>query len=122
MLVSNRERHRTGTHRWLRAAGMDANDAILVNGESGAWCRSGLCDSQATCWSLGVAGMVAGIMSMAAGDTCLSTPADTERADLALERAELKADDKGRAQGTDGPSPSARGLDPSLAKTGCPSS
>ena len=44
----------------------------------------------------GVAGLVAGSMSMAAGEyVSVHSQADTEQADLALERAELKADDKG---------------------------
>jgi vacuolar iron transporter family protein len=44
----------------------------------------------------GVAGLVAGAMSMAAGEyVSVHSQADTEQADLALERAELKADDKG---------------------------
>ena len=46
----------------------------------------------------GVAGLVAGAMSMAAGEYV----SVHSQADLKLERAELKADDKGRAQGTTG--------------------
>ena len=109
MLVSNRERHRTGRIGWLRAAVLDANDAIL----STASLVLGVAAAHATHSNVlvaGVAGMVAGIMSMAAGEyVAVHSQADTERADLALERAELKADDKGRAQGTDGPSPSLAG-------------
>lgn len=44
----------------------------------------------------GVAGLVAGAMSMAVGEyVSVHSQADTEQADLALERVELKADDKG---------------------------
>src|SRR3984893_5204562 len=64
----------------------------------------------------GVAGLVAGAMSMAAGDyVSVHSQADTEQADLDLERAELKADDKGEHNEL-AAIYVARGLDPSLAK------
>jgi VIT1/CCC1 family predicted Fe2+/Mn2+ transporter len=64
----------------------------------------------------GVAGLVAGAMSMAAGEyVSVHTQADTEEAELELERAELKADDKGERRELMAIYV-ARGLDPSLAK------
>jgi vacuolar iron transporter family protein len=64
----------------------------------------------------GVAGLVAGSMSMAAGEyVSVHSQADTEQADLALERAELKADNKGEHKELTAIYV-ARGLDPSLAK------
>jgi hypothetical protein len=64
----------------------------------------------------GVAGLVAGAMSMAAGEyVSVHSQADTEEAELELERAELKADDKGEHKELLAIYV-ARGLDPSLAK------
>jgi len=64
----------------------------------------------------GVAGLVAGSMSMAAGEyVSVHSQADTERADLERERQELKADDKGEHKEL-AAIYVARGLDPSLAK------
>jgi VIT1/CCC1 family predicted Fe2+/Mn2+ transporter len=64
----------------------------------------------------GVAGLVAGAMSMAAGEyVSVHSQADTERADLELERAELKTDDEGEHKGLMAIYV-ARGLDSRLAK------
>ncbi|MGB9253429.1 MAG: VIT family protein, partial [Candidatus Korobacteraceae bacterium] len=64
----------------------------------------------------GVAGLVAGSMSMAAGEyVSVHSQADTEQADLELERAELRADDRGEHKELTAIYV-ARGLDPSLAK------
>jgi VIT1/CCC1 family predicted Fe2+/Mn2+ transporter len=64
----------------------------------------------------GVAGLVAGAMSMAAGEyVSVHSQADTQRADLKLERAELKADDKGEHRELTAIYV-GRGLDPDLAK------
>jgi VIT1/CCC1 family predicted Fe2+/Mn2+ transporter len=64
----------------------------------------------------GIAGLVAGAMSMAAGEyVSVHSQADTEQADLKLERKELKADDKGEHKEL-AAIYVARGLDPSLAK------
>ena len=64
----------------------------------------------------GVAGLVAGAMSMAAGEyVSVHSQADTEQAELELERAELKADDKGEHKEL-AAIYIARGLDPALAK------
>ena len=64
----------------------------------------------------GVAGLVAGAMSMAAGEyVSVHSQADTEQADLARERAELRADDKGEHRELMAIYV-GRGLDPSLAE------
>ena len=64
----------------------------------------------------GVAGLVAGAMSMAAGEyVSVHSQADTEKAELEMERAELKADDEGEHREL-AAIYVARGLDPSLAK------
>lgn len=85
------ERHRTQRIGWLRAAVLGANDGIvstasLVVGVAAAdSSRSGVLVA-------GMAGLVAGAMSMAAGEyVSVSSQADTERADLSRERSELDA-------------------------------
>jgi VIT1/CCC1 family predicted Fe2+/Mn2+ transporter len=88
------ERHRTKHVGWLRAAVLGANDGIL----STASLVLGVAAADGTRSSVliaGVAGLVAGAMSMAAGEyVSVHSQADTESADLKRERAELKADDK----------------------------
>jgi len=115
MPVGKRERHRTGRIGWLRAAVLGANDGIL----STASLVLGVAAARATHGNVlvaGVAGLVAGAMSMAAGEyVSVHSQADTERADLALERAELKADDQGEHKELMAIYV-ARWLDPSLAK------
>jgi VIT1/CCC1 family predicted Fe2+/Mn2+ transporter len=115
MHVSSQERHRTGRTGWLRAAVLGANDGIL----STSSLVLGVAAAHATHRSVlvsGVAGLVAGAMSMAAGEyVSVHSQADTERADLELERAELKADDKGEHKELMAIYV-ARGLKPALAK------
>ena len=83
------ETHRTHRTGWLRAAVLGANDGIV----STASLVLGVATAGATPQGVliaGVAGLVAGAMSMAAGEyVSVSSQADTERADLARERAEL---------------------------------
>ncbi len=78
--------HRTG---WLRAAVLGANDGIV----STASLIVGVAAADATRSAIlvaGIAGLVAGAMSMAAGEyVSVSSQADTEKADLARERHEL---------------------------------
>jgi vacuolar iron transporter family protein len=109
------ERHRTNRIGWLRAAVLGANDGIL----STASLVLGVAAAHATHGNVlvaGVAGLVAGAMSMAAGEyVSVHSQADTERADLELERKELKADDEGEHKEL-AAIYVARGLDPSLAK------
>src|ERR1017187_2258598 len=90
-----KERHRTGRVGWLRASVLGANDGIL----STASLVLGVAAAHAPHGSImiaGVAGLVAGAMSMAAGEyVSVHSQADTEKADLKLERAELKNDQAG---------------------------
>ena len=86
------ERHRTSRIGWLRAAVLGANDGIV----STASLMLGVAAAHATPSTIlitGIAGLVAGSMSMAAGEyVSVHSQADTEKADLARERAELEAD------------------------------
>jgi VIT1/CCC1 family predicted Fe2+/Mn2+ transporter len=86
------ERHRTHRIGWLRAAVLGANDGIV----STASLVLGVAAAGASSKSIlvtGVAGLVAGAMSMAAGEyVSVSSQADTERADLDRERKELATD------------------------------
>src|ERR1700686_2601833 len=115
MPASNKERHRTGRIGWLRAAVLGANDGIL----STSSLVLGVAAAHATHSNVlvaGVAGLVAGAMSMAAGEyVSVHSQADTEQAELERERVELKADDKGEHKELTAIYV-ARGLDPSLAK------
>ena len=92
MPLSHRERHRTERIGWLRATVLGANDGIV----STASLVLGVAAARASHSSIvvaGVAGLVAGAMSMAAGEyVSVHSQADTEAADLVLERAELKLD------------------------------
>ena len=79
MPVDNKEQHRTGRIGWLRAAVLGANDGIL----STSSLVLGVAAAHATHRNVlvaGVAGLVAGAMSMAAGSTCLSTHRQTPNA------------------------------------------
>ena len=86
------ERHLVSRIGWLRAAVLGANDGLV----STASLIVGVAAAQTSKTGIlvaGVAGLVAGAMSMAAGDyVSVSSQADTEAADLARERAELDAD------------------------------
>lgn len=93
--MPHRERHRSQNIGWLRAAVLGANDGIL----STASLVLGFAAAHGTRLSVvlaSVAGLVAGAMSMAAGEyVSVHSQADTEEADLARERGELKLDDAG---------------------------
>ncbi len=111
----HREQHYTNRIGWLRASVLGANDGIL----STASLVVGVAAAQAphnTILVAGIAGLAAGAMSMAAGEyVSVSSQADTEQADLALERKELdenvENEHKELASIYIG-----RGLDPLLAK------
>jgi VIT1/CCC1 family predicted Fe2+/Mn2+ transporter len=115
MAVRHREWHRTGRIGWLRAAVLGANDGVV----STASLVLGVAAAGATHASVmiaGIAGLVAGAMSMAAGEyVSVRSQADAEQAALNLERAELKADDKGEHRELTAIYV-GRGLDPVLAK------
>ena len=99
----------------MRAAVLGANDGIV----STASLILGVAAAHATSHDIlvaGVAGMVAGAMSMAAGEyVSVSSQADTEHADLARERKELAADQSAELGELTGIYVD-RGLDPALAK------
>jgi VIT1/CCC1 family predicted Fe2+/Mn2+ transporter len=87
-----RERH--GTHRtgWLRASVLGANDGIVSTASLLIGVAAAGAD-RAAVLTAGLAGLVAGAMSMAAGEyVSVSSQADSERADLAREREELEED------------------------------
>ena len=90
--MSRSEFHFTHRVGWLRAAVLGANDGIvstasLIVGVAAAE------SSRSSVLVAGLAGLVAGAMSMAAGEyVSVSSQADTERADLDRERGELAAD------------------------------
>ena len=109
------ELHHTGRIGWLRAAVLGANDGIL----STSSLVLGVAAAHATHSNIliaGIAGLVAGAMSMAAGEyVSVHSQADTEEAELNLERTELREDDKGEQKELSAIYV-ARGLEPSLAK------
>jgi len=115
MAPRHRERHRLKRVGWLRAAVLGANDGIV----STASLLVGVAAANASHGSLltaGIAGAVAGAMSMAAGEyVSVSSQADSEQADLTRERQELEADDAGERRELMGIYMS-RGLDHELAK------
>jgi len=88
---SHHESHRSSRVGWLRAAVLGANDGLI----STASLMVGVAAASATPNNVlltGVAGLVAGAMSMAAGEyVSVHSQKDTENADLERERAELEA-------------------------------
>lgn len=109
------ERHRTAHVGWLRAAVLGANDGListasLVVGVAASGTERG------AILIAGVAGLVAGSMSMAAGEyVSVSSQSDTETADLARERAELATQPAHELDELTGIYQS-RGLSPELAR------
>ena len=88
---THRETHRTSRIGWLRAAVLGANDGIVSTASLMVGVAAANADHSALLLA-GVAGLVAGAMSMAAGEyVSVSSQSDTEKADLARERAELLA-------------------------------
>ena len=115
MRRSHRERHRTQRVGWLRAAVLGANDGIvstasLVLGVAAANV------SQQNVLVAGIAGLVAGAMSMAAGEyVSVHSQADAEQADIERERQELKTDDASEHKEL-AAIYQGRGLEPALAR------
>lgn len=109
------ELHRSERVGWLRAAVLGANDGIVsVAGLVVGVAASGA--SAATILATGVAGTVAGAMSMAAGEyVSVQTQADTEDADLAMEKRELHEDPHSELEEL-AAIYRHRGLDPVLAR------
>ena len=114
-IARRRETHRLKSIGWLRAAVLGANDGIV----STASLVLGVAASHATHGSVliaGIAGLVAGAMSMATGEfVSVHSQADTEKATLDQERTELKADYAGEQREL-AAIYIGRGLDSSLAK------
>ncbi|MBB4001546.1 VIT1/CCC1 transporter family protein [Aurantimonas endophytica] len=96
--LSHPENHLVARIGWLRAAVLGANDGIV----STASLIVGVAASAAATPEIviaGVAGLVAGAMSMAAGEyVSVSSQSDTENADLARETAELRDDPSGELE------------------------
>jgi VIT1/CCC1 family predicted Fe2+/Mn2+ transporter len=87
--MAHRERHKTQHIGWLRAAVLGANDGILSTASLIVGVASSNADHNAVLVA-GMAGLVAGAMSMAAGEyVSVSSQADTEQADLNVEIIEL---------------------------------
>jgi len=88
----HKERHLVGRIGWLRAAVLGANDGIISTASLILGVASAAAP-QSNVLLTGVAGLVAGAMSMAAGEyVSVSSQSDTEQADLAREKAELRSD------------------------------
>lgn len=113
--MTHKQAHRSNRIGWLRAAVLGANDGIV----STASLIIGIAAAGATQTSIllaGLAGLVAGATSMAAGEyVSVSSQADTERADLALERQSL-ADNPQSEQHELAKIYQQRGLAPELAQ------
>ena len=114
--MAHRERHRSDRIGWLRASVLGANDGIV----STASLVVGVAAAEATRQNVlvaGIAGLVAGALSMAAGEyVSVSSQADTERADLAKEIHEL-ATDPAAEENELAAIYVTRGLDSDLART-----
>jgi len=115
MAIRHGERHRTDRIGWLRAAVLGANDGIV----STASLLVGVAAAGATrdpVMVAGVAGLVAGAMSMAAGEyVSVHSQADTEKADIEKERLEISADEPGERREL-AAIYVGRGLEPALAR------
>jgi VIT1/CCC1 family predicted Fe2+/Mn2+ transporter len=111
----HREQHHVARAGWLRAAVLGANDGIV----STASLIVGVAAAGATPQTIllsGTAGLVAGAMSMAAGEyVSVHSQADAERADLAREKAELR-DEPGAELRELANIYVKRGIEPALAK------
>lgn len=114
--MPHRERHRSERIGWLRAAVLGADDGIvstasLIVGVAAAG------SARHEILLSGIAGLVAGALSMAAGEyVSVSSQADTERADLSTEKREL-ATQRPAEERELADIYVQRGLDPELART-----
>lgn len=113
--MKHAEYHRLHQIGWLRASVLGANDGII----STASLIIGVAAAGANAHTIlitGIAGVVAGAMSMAAGEyVSVSSQADSEQADLAKERAELASDHESELKELTGIYVN-RGLSPALAR------
>jgi len=114
--MRHQERHRSERIGWLRAAVLGADDGVVSTASLVVGVAAAGSPRHAILLA-GVAGLVAGALSMAAGEyVSVSSQADTEKADLATEKDELRrqrpAEEKELADIY-----VKRGLDPELART-----
>jgi len=113
--MTHAESHRIHRSGWLRAAVLGANDGIvstasLVIGVAAAG------SGRESIVLAGIAGLVAGALSMAAGEyVSVKTQQDTERADIEIEKASLEANIEAEEDELAGIY-QRRGLDPALAQ------
>jgi vacuolar iron transporter family protein len=116
VFMRHREQHRSTRIGWLRAAVLGANDGIV----STASLVVGVAAAEANPQQIlvaGVAGLVAGALSMAAGEyVSVSSQADTEQADITREKGELATQPKAEEDELTGIYV-RRGLEPELART-----
>jgi VIT1/CCC1 family predicted Fe2+/Mn2+ transporter len=114
--MRHRELHRSSRIGWLRAAVLGANDGIV----STASLVVGVAAAEANLQQVlvaGVAGLVAGALSMAAGEyVSVSSQADTEQADITREKGELATQPQAEEDELTGIYV-RRGLEPQLART-----
>jgi VIT1/CCC1 family predicted Fe2+/Mn2+ transporter len=114
--MRHREQHRSTRIGWLRAAVLGANDGIV----STASLVVGVAAAEANAQQVlvaGVAGLVAGALSMAAGEyVSVSSQADTEQADITREKGELATQPQVEEDELTGIYV-RRGLEPELART-----
>jgi len=98
MRTHRTEIHYVGRAGWLRAAVLGANDGILSTASLIVGIAAANADRSGVLLA-GIAGLVAGAMSMAAGEyVSVSSQSDTERADLVRETAELSTDPAGELE------------------------
>src|SRR3954469_16258809 len=111
----HKEHHKTSRVGWLRASVLGANDGIvstasLVVGVAAAG------SAQSTIVLSGIAGLVAGAMSMAAGEyVSVHSQSDAEKADLNTEKQELREEPEAELRELAGIY-EKRGLEPALAR------
>lgn len=109
------EPHLSGRSGWLRAAVMGANDGILSTASLIAGVAAGAADKPVILLA-GFAGLVAGALSMAAGEyVSVSSQADVERADVQREKQELIDNPEGELEEL-AAIYRERGLSPTLAQ------
>lgn len=113
--MRHRERHRSDRIGWLRAAVLGANDGIVSTASLVVGIAAAAAERSEILLA-GVAGLVAGALSMAAGEyVSVSSQSDTEKADLALEKRELATEPVAEENELAGIYV-GRGLDPELAR------
>ncbi len=114
-MLTHHETHRSHHIGWLRAAVLGANDGIVSTASLIVGIAAAHAEHQEILLT-GIAGLVAGAMSMAAGEyVSVSSQADTEKSDLDRERKELLSNDQHEQQELQAIY-EARGIDALLAE------